>query len=248
MRPVTTLLVLAAVAALSGCASKSATGKPASYHYQMGVSYLEERNFTAALTDLSEAEKLDPNNPELQYNLGRTLVGKRRLDLAERKFLRALALKPNYSEARNDLGVLYLETGHWDNAIQQFRAVKDDLFYPNHEHATINLGLAYLGKTDYTAALEEFSSARAANPRNPIVRASIGRVLFAQGKTEQAVQEYRKALEIAPEYASAHYHLGLALMKLSKLSAARDAFKEVVRIAPDTELGRLATGYVDLLR
>ena len=68
------------------------------------------------------------------------------------------------------------------------------------------------------------------------------------GVTRKEREEYRKALEIAPEYASAHYHLGLALMKLSKLSAARDSFKEVVRIAPDTELGRLATGYVDLLR
>ena len=244
----TILLSLAVMTALCGCVAKSPTGKPFAYHYQMGVSYLEERNFTAALSDLTEAEKLDPNNAELQYNMGRTLVGKRRLDLAERKFLRAIVLKPNYSEARNDLGVLYLETGNWDNAIQQFRAVKDDLFYPNYEHAVINLGLAYLGKGDYAAAQEELSSARAANPRSPVIRASIGRILFAQGKTEQAILEYRKALEIAPDYASAHYHMGLALMKVSKLDAARNEFKEVLRIAPDSELGRLSASYVDLLR
>jgi Tfp pilus assembly protein PilF len=131
---------------LAGCSTGSSTVRPASYHYQMGVSYLEERNYTAALAELTEAEKSYSNVAELQYNLGRALMGRRRPDLAEPRFLKAIQLKPSYSDARNDLGVLYLETNRWDNAIQQFKAVKEDLFYPRHDHAAINLGLAYLGK------------------------------------------------------------------------------------------------------
>lgn len=233
---------------MTGCAATSTTGKPAAYHYQMGVSYLEERNYTAALVDLTEADKLDPNNAELQYNLGRALTGKRRLDLAEQRFLRALALRPNYSEARNDLGVIYLEMGRWESAIQQFKAVKDDLFYPQHDFAIINLGLAYLGKGDYGKALEELESVRTNAPRNPFARVAIGRVRFAQGDTGRALAEYRKALEIAPNYASAHFHLGLALMKQNDLAAARMAFREVVKITPDSELGRTSMGYLDLLK
>lgn len=244
-------LPLAAIALLivAGCAtSTSSSGKPVAYHYQMGISYLEERDYTSALTELTEAEKIEPNVAELQYNLGRTLVGKRRPDLAEAKFLRAIALKPHYSAARNDLGVLYLETARWDNAVQQFKAVKDDLFYPRHDHAGINLGLAYLGRGDYDAALAEFSSVRAIDPRNPIIMVATGRVLFAQGKTRQAITEYYRAIEVAPEYQAAHFHLGMALMKDSRLDAASAAFKEVVRISPDSELGYKAAGYVDLLR
>lgn len=248
MRSGTLLLVLAIMATLTGCVATSSSGRPASYHYQMGLSYLEERNYTAALIDLSEAEKMDPDNAELQYNLGRALTGKQRLDLAEHKFIQALALRPNYSEARNDLGVLYLETGRWDNAIQQFKAVKDDLFYPRHANARINLGLAYLGKGELNTALDELYAVRASNPSNPIIMVSVGRVLFAQGKTEQAVHEYRRAIIVAPHYANAHFYLGLALMKQSQLSAARDAFKEVVKMAPDSAHGRTALGYVDLLR
>ncbi len=248
MRRENLLLALAVTVTLSGCVATSSSGRPASYHNQMGVSYLEERNYTAALVDLTEAEKLDPDNAELQYNLGRALVGKQRLDLAEHKFLRALALRPNYSEARNDLGVLYLETSRWDNAIQQFKAVKDDLFYPRHANARINLGLAYLGKGDLTAALEELAAVRSFDPRNPIVMVSIGRVYFAQGKTEPAIQEYRRALAVAPHYANAHFYLGLAQMKQSQLTAARESFREVVRLSPDSANGRTALGYIDLLR
>ncbi len=249
MRSGILLLMLAGTLAVAGCATTSTNGvNSESYHYQMGVSYLEERNYTSALKELSEAEKQDDSNPELQYNLGRALVGRRRLDLAEGKFLKALALRPKYSEARNDLGVLYLETGRWDNAIQQFKAVKDDLFYPRPDFAQLNLGLAYLGKGEYGAAMAEFKAVQAYSPRNPVALVSIGRVLFAEGKTDLAIEEYRRALSIAPDYANGHYHLGMALMKQSQLAAARQAFKEVVRIAPDTELGHAAMRYIDLLR
>jgi type IV pilus assembly protein PilF len=248
MRSGTMLSALVVICTLTGCVATSSSGRPVAYHNQMGVSYLEEGNYTAALIDLSEAEKMDPDDAVLQYNMGRALTGKRRLDLAEQKFLLAIQLRKNYSEARNDLGVLYLETSRWDNAIQQFKLVKDDLFYARHDHARINLGLAYLGKGDYAAALDELSAVRSGSPRNPIVTVAIGRVLFAQGKTDQAVYEYRKALIIAPQYANAHFYLGLALMKQSRLSAAREAFKEVVKITPDSSNGRAALGYIDLLR
>lgn len=248
MRLGTLLLAFVVMCTLTGCVATSSSGRPASYHNQMGISYLEEGNYTAALVDLSEAEKMNPDDAVLQYNLGRALTGKHRLDLAEQKFLRAIQLRRNYSEARNDLGVLYLETSRWDNAIQQFKLVKDDLFYARHDHARINLGLAYLGKGDYTAAYEELSAVRAGNPRSPIATVAIGRVLFAQGKTDLAIYEYRKALIIAPQYANAHFYLGLALMKQSRLSAARDSFKEVVKITPDSSNGRAALGYIDLLR
>ena len=236
----------------SGCVSvrgqNSIKPNPASYHYQMGLSYLGERNYSSALFELTEAEKLDPENPEVLYNLGMAFIGKRRPDLAEAKFLKAILLKPGYSTARNDLGVAYLELKRWDSAIQQFKIVKDDLFYENGENATINLGLAYLGKGDYPKALEELQAAAAMNTNNPIVRLSLGRVLFAMDKIDQAITEYNKALGIYKEYGAAYYYLGQAQLKLNRIDAARASFKEAVRLVPETEPGRAALGYLELLK
>lgn len=247
MHRLTLLLVAAFSLLLGGCTTLSSTGKTASYHFQMGLSYLGEMNYTAALQELLEAEKLDADNPEVLYNLGLAYLGKRRPDLAVPKFTRAVNLKPSYSAARNDLGVALLELKQWDQAIQQFKVVKDDLLYAQHEYARINLGLAYLGKGDYPKALEELQAVRSIAPRNPVVYVAIGRVLAAQDKTQQAIAEFRRALEIYPDYAQAHYHLGLALMK-NDLLAARRAFKEVIRIAPEAEISRSAQEYLELLK
>ncbi len=245
MRRRTLLLIL--VLALTGCAAVAPDGRPEAYHYQMGLSYLGEQNYTAALKELRESEKLSPRNPELQYYLGRVYRGKQRPDLAVVKFLRAIDLKPDYSIARNDLGVTYMELKQWDKAIEQFRIVKDDLLYEEHTNSVINLGLAYLGKGDYAKALAELEAARVNNPGNPIVKVAIGRVLAAQGQMREAVAEYRGALKVYPEYAMAHYYLGIALMK-NDLAAARNEFREVVRLAPDTEFGKSAHEYLNLLR
>ncbi|MDD5285471.1 MAG: tetratricopeptide repeat protein [Desulfuromonadaceae bacterium] len=242
------LILLMASGCVSGRAQQSDGSKQASYHYQMGVSYLGERNYTSALIDLTEANKLDPDNPEILYNLGLAYMGKKRPDLAEPRFQRAIMLKPNYSVARNDLGVVYLELKRWDNAIQQFKIVKDDLFYQSNDNATINLGLAYLGKGDYSNALAELRAVATMNPRNPVVHLSLGRVMFSMGKSDQAIMEYGKALEIYSDYGAAYYYLGQAQLKLNRPDAARAAFKDAVRLIPDTDLGRAAAGYLELLK
>lgn len=242
------LLLHIAPGCVSGRAQLTEKANPASYHYQMGLSFLNERNYTSALIDLTEANKLDPDNPEIIYNLGTAYMGKKRPDLAEPILQRAIMLKPNYSMARNDLGVVYLDLKRWDNAIQEFKIVKDDLFYENSDNAAINLGLAYLGKGEYPKALEELRAVAVMNPRNPVVRLSLGRVMFAMGKSEEAITEYYKALGIYRDYGAAFYYLGQAHLKLNAIDAARAAFKEAVRLIPETELGRSAIGYLELIK
>ena len=109
MHRLTLLLTLLLSLTVAGCVATSPAGKTASYHLQMGLSHLGERNYTVALQELLEAEKLDSDNPDILYNLGLAYLGKRRPDLAEPLFLKTIALKPDYSRARNDLGVTYLE-------------------------------------------------------------------------------------------------------------------------------------------
>jgi type IV pilus assembly protein PilF len=246
-RPIPFMLVLTLLFA-SGCALSQAQKNSSVYHYQMGQSFYAENNFTGALLEFTEAEKLTPKDPALLNDLGLTFFRKGRFDLAEAKYLKALQLKPVYSEARNNLGVNYLEMKRWEDAIAQFKQVQDDIFYQGQESAVINMGLAHLGKGDYQQALTVLRGAVGRNPADPRTRLHLGRVYFALDKTELAIGEYRKALELNGSYANAYYYLALAQVKFKDSKAARSAFREVVRIAPDSEIGQLSREYLDLLK
>ncbi|ACM21878.2 TPR domain lipoprotein [Geotalea daltonii FRC-32] len=233
---------------LSACAMSHEARKQSSYHYQMGLSYLGENNFTSALVEFSEAEKLDPKNPELLNYLGMVYFRKHKFDIAEQKYLKALKIRPLYSEARNNLAVNYLEMKRWDDAITQLKLVAEDIFYQNQDTAAVNLGLAYFGKGDHQQALAVYRSAVSSYPRDARVRLNLGRVYFALDKVDWAIAEYGKALELSGNYANAHYFLALAYMKTKDNKAAAAAFREVIRIAPDSEIGQFAREYVDMLK
>jgi Tfp pilus assembly protein PilF len=241
-------IVLGGALFSSACAMNQTAQKQATYHYEMGVSYFNENNMIAALTELTEAEKYDENNAVLCDYLGMAYYNKKKYEIAEQKYLKALALKPSYSEARNSLGVDYLEMHRWDDAIQQFKLVTDDIFYPNQAAANINLGLAYFSKGDYPKALSQLRSVVTNYPHDPRGRLHLGKVYFALEKFDLAIDEYKKALESNRDYANAYYNLGLAYLKKKDGQAAMSAFQEVLRIAPDSEIGQLSKEYLETLK
>jgi type IV pilus assembly protein PilF len=242
------IVLLFVIALSSGCAALEASRKKASYHYQMGLSFLAEGNYTRALIDLTEAEKITPDDPVLLNYLGQAYFFKKRFDLAEPKYLRAIALRPEYSEARNNLGATYLELQRWDDAIKQLTVVYNDIFYQNHDTATMNLALAYYGKGDYETALSFLRPVIASNPRSPVARLNLGRVYFADDKTCLAIEEFKKSIELNRNYAKAHYYLALAYLKNKDSSAAKDEFREVIRINPDDELGQISKEHLQMLK
>ena len=248
MRRFLLITLMAGSICSSACALGESARKQGSYHYQMGVSYFNESNMTAALTELTEAEKYESDNADLLNYLGMAYYNKKKFDIAEQKYLKALALKPTFSDARNNLGVDYLEMQRWDDAILQFKLVTEDIFYQNQGTAGINLGIAYFGKGDYPKALTLLRSVVANYPRDPRGRLNLGKVYFALDKIDLAVEEYKKALESNRDYANAYYNLGLAYLKKNDALAAQTAFREVLRIAPDSEIGQLAKEYLDIMK
>ena len=50
---------------------------------------------------------------------------------------------------------------------------------------------------------------------------------------EDAIREYQTALELQPDYAEAHYNLGLAYRNKGMLQAARTEFEQTLRINAD---------------
>jgi len=248
MRLANLMMLLTASLLCYACATAGSSRKEGIYHYQMGVSFFNEGNMTSALTELTKAEEYDSSNPELYNYLGMAYYNKKKLDIAEKEYKTALSINPKYCDARNNLGVVYLDMQKWDDAIAQFSQVSEDVFFHNQVAARINLGLAYMGKGDNPKSLSLFRGVVADYPRDPRGRMNLGRVYSALEKYDLAINEYKRAVELEKDYAVAHYFLGLAYIKTKNNIGAQAAFKEVIRIAPDSEIGQLSREYIDTLK
>jgi type IV pilus assembly protein PilF len=241
-------LFLLMVVTLSACALGESSRKEAVYHYQMGLSYLGEKNFTSALVELVEAEKLNPDDPEVLNSLGWAYYQKDKFVIAEQKFLKAISIKPDYSLARYNLGLTYMAMKEWDDALKQFKLVADDIFSPGQQAATVMMGKVYNEKGDHGKALDIFRSLVASNPGSPAARFNLARTYHAMGKTDLAIEEYKKSIMLGKDNGDAYYYLGLIYLQNRNKEAAASAFKEVVRTAPDSEIGLLSREHLESLK
>ncbi len=61
---------------------------------------------------------------------------------------------------------------------------------------------------------------------------NLGIVLGEQGKTDQAIDHYRDAIALRPDYAEAHYNLGRLLVEQGHADEAIEHYEKTVEINP----------------
>jgi protein O-mannosyl-transferase len=61
---------------------------------------------------------------------------------------------------------------------------------------------------------------------------NLGLALLRRGKSDEAVDEFEKALNIKPDFFETHYALGVALAQKGELQEAITQFREVLRLKP----------------
>jgi tetratricopeptide (TPR) repeat protein len=85
--------------------------------------------------------------------------------------------------------------------------------------------------------LEILKNLVAQNPTDSFARYGLAMAFVAAGNHAEAVEEYRKLLDLNPKYVAAYYHGGQALEKLGKLDEAREIYRRGIDIS--TEAGDL---------
>ena len=238
--------LLAAI--LAGCAGPSANKKKeADARMRMGVTYIEQRNLPMAMQELAKASELDPGNPEIEMALGLAYQARGDQMKAEEHLRKAIDMKPDYADARNNLGIVLAQRKAWNEAIREFEAAAANVMYTTPERAYFNLGEAYRAKGDPANAEGAYRKALHANDRYAPAYIALSVVLGGQGKWNDAASILTQCVRILPDYAPGWMELGRAYLRLSRPADALEAFDKVLAVSSDPEERKQAVGYVKLL-
>lgn len=239
------LLIFAAIL-IGGCANEKAAG----IHLNSGIAFLESQQYSSALKELVEAQKLNPDDPVIHYYLG-ILYHVRGLPKETiRELEKAISLKPDYSDAYNYLGLVYDGQGQYDQAIASFKKAVANVLYETPSFAWNNMGWSYFKKGDFGAAAEAFKEAIRLEPNtfnHAVFENNIGRSLLEKGDFDSAISHFNQVLKISPDFIEARYWMGKCFQAQNKKYAALKEYRTVMAEAPNTELSEKAKKAADSL-
>ena len=114
-----------------------------------------------------------------------------------------------------------LASREWDveNAEREIRRAIE--LNPNYAHAHQVYGFGVLGPCGrIEEAITQLKQAEKLDPLSPIIATNVGDILFLAGQFAEAEKQYRKVIDITPDFAYVHSRLGLALSKQSRFDEA----------------------------
>ena len=167
----------------------------------------------------------------------------------ESKYEAALALfqdfrkqQPHLYQIAINIGNCFLELGRYEEAIKEFQAIADKITAENPEvkgntelaRLYASIGDTYMRQDKLKEAEEYFKKSLEVDPSDHALAYNVAEILFAAGKTDDAIKYYQLAIRIKPDWPKSYAQLGYAYLNKGDTKAAIENLKKFVELAPDS--------------
>jgi Flp pilus assembly protein TadD len=162
-----------------------------------------------------------------------------RVSLGLASLQEAVELDPENSAYRNSLGVTQLQLRRWQEAQASFeKAVQLE---PTYAEAYHNLGLSFAAQNQLDKAVLNYRKALTfpTYPTPELAYHNLGEAYLRQGKTKEAEEALRQAIQLEPKNQFTHYLLGVVLAESGRRDEARSVFKYARDMDPASSVGKL---------
>lgn len=206
--------------------------EPGNFHalYQLGLIFFQYRQFPEADRLLYAAARVNSGSPELFYNRGCVLQHLGRHEEALASFAHALAIAPDFLQARNNRGVTLLTLGRPKEALASF----DRVLKTNPQFATVvnNRATALIALRRFSEARDAADAALRLDAKLQDALFNRGSALAGLGAREEALLAFEQTLAIAPQHADALIYRGILLEQLNRPGEALDCYDAALGIRP----------------
>ncbi len=188
----------------------------------IGRQHLAVRRWQDAILAFKEVIALNPRKIEAYFNIGIANLNLKKLRLAENSFRTVLQIDENHFGTRMNLAALLYDTN-------RVKASETEL--------------QYIIDNDSKGTFKKQASARL-----NLLYTQIADKALREGKIEESLREYQKALDYYSGNVKASFNSGLILLQQRKFKEAVVEFEKVIKISPENIRARLnlAALYADM--
>jgi len=197
----------------------------------MAIDHSVAEAWDDAITDLSEALRLDPKSEIAYSERARAHSAKKEYDQAIADYTEAIRLDPKNAETYANRGPLfYYLKGESDKAIADFtEAIRLD---PKNATTYHNRGWVYDAKGESDKAIADYTEAIRLDPELAAAYANRGSVYDKKGEYDKAIADYTEAIRLDPENAAMHNSRGFAYCVKGEYDKAIADLSEAIRLDP----------------
>ncbi|HZQ41158.1 MAG TPA: tetratricopeptide repeat protein [Rhizomicrobium sp.] len=161
-----------------------------------GSTYLQKKDYAAAMADFDQAIKLKPSDPDAFRWRGNGYIAMAQYQRALEDFDQAIKLDPQNAEAFNDRGVCYERLGDLQKAASAYK--ESTKWKPDFALAHNNLGNAYNKMGQYADAIASYSEAIRLKPDYSSAFLNRGNAYRAVLRFQDALVNYNQAIALNP--------------------------------------------------
>jgi tetratricopeptide (TPR) repeat protein len=182
-----------------------------------------------ATEQLREIHRLDPADLDAAQWLARLYQMQQEPGKAADVLRTALGRDPENPAILRQLAQALMEAGKADEALALLEKATESSPQPA---TLVLLGDAAMQVRDYERAVKAFERAIQPNPRDTETRRKLARALIHQNRAEEALEQYRKLIEIEPEEADHYLRAAQLLRQLRRLDQAEEFLLRARQRAP----------------
>lgn len=169
----------------------------------------------------------------IHYRLGVIYLNERNYVEALKELTQSIDIYPGDPASHNALGLAYFARGMNNDAIKEIK--KSISLDPKFSEAHVNLSAVYIVERRWDDVISESKAALGnifyKTPETAYV--NMGWASYNKGDYMDALESFKKAVEMNPEYPVAYYDAGLTYEKMNNMQDAVGAYQMAIKKAPD---------------